>query len=296
MSRQTEFDRYVELGKVACRHVATAADRLGRKSAALVVQGVRIAAPILRGAARRSVAELRRQAVAAKPVTYQAVQATTRVAQHAVRTMSTVLRNGVAHAVHGFRNLIRQHLSAGKIGLVGAAGVCAVLLMAGFAVNRISGERLAVDTPAMTQPPTADTDPMVTPAVEPSPEQTSEVFPPSSTPPARPDVLAQQQQQHQQQRYFELEQRRQQARLELEQAAADYDYAVEQWNAEVAACQQSGPPAGYTPQQMGRLAAMGYRPQTQPRQPNQAILYAARQAEQRFLQARNRWQQISQQQ
>ena len=73
----------------------------------------------------------------------------------------------------------------------------------------------------------------------------------------------------------------------------DYDYAVGQWHAEVAACQQSGPPAGYTPQQMGRFAAMGVRLEMQQRQPNQALLYAAQQAEQLYLQARDNCQRLA---
>lgn len=88
--------------------------------------------------------------------------------------------------------------------------------------------------------------------------------------------------------------KRQRAELELQQAAAEYDSAVQLWNAEVAAC-QSGPAPGYTPNQMGRLAAMGYRPQPQPqRQPNQALYEAALRAEQRYLRAQEACRQLSQ--
>lgn len=78
---------------------------------------------------------------------------------------------------------------------------------------------------------------------------------------------------------FQLEQ----ARLDSQAAAAEYDFAVQQWNAELAACQSSATTAGYTSNQMGRFAAMGIQMQSQPlRQPNQALREAAFQAELRY--------------
>jgi hypothetical protein len=94
-------------------------------------------------------------------------------------------------------------------------------------------------------------------------------------------------------REAELARIQQQAQQEFEQSAAEYDAAVQMWNAEVAAC-QAAPVARYTPNQMGRFAAMGVRMDLQQqRQPNQAILQAARQAEQRFLQARDNYQRLT---
>jgi hypothetical protein len=92
----------------------------------------------------------------------------------------------------------------------------------------------------------------------------------------------------------DLEQQKLQALAELDQAAAEYDYAVQIWNAEVAAC-QSGPAPGYTANQMGRFAAMGITMSQQPqRQPDPALFHAASQAEQRYVQARNYCQQFGQ--
>jgi hypothetical protein len=94
-------------------------------------------------------------------------------------------------------------------------------------------------------------------------------------------------------RETDLAQQKQQAQLQLEAAAADYDFAVQMWNAEVAAC-QAVPHARYTPNQMGRFAAMGVTaPVQQQRQPNQALLQAAQQAEQRYLQAQDHFQRMN---
>ena len=91
----------------------------------------------------------------------------------------------------------------------------------------------------------------------------------------------------------ELEQQILQAQAELEQAAADYDYAMQLWNAEVAAC-QSGSSPGYTARQLGVFSAMGVNTGVQPqRQPNPALSQSLSQAEQRFLVARDICQQLA---
>ncbi|MBC7964659.1 MAG: hypothetical protein H7Z17_01940 [Fuerstia sp.] len=91
----------------------------------------------------------------------------------------------------------------------------------------------------------------------------------------------------------ELEQQILQAQAELEQAAADYDYAIQLWNAEVAAC-QSGSSPGYTARQLGVFSAMGVNTGVQPqRQPNPALSQSLSQAEQRFLVARDICQQLA---
>lgn len=86
-----------------------------------------------------------------------------------------------------------------------------------------------------------------------------------------------------------------QARMELEAAAAEYDFAAQQWNAELAACQSSAPTAGYTSNQMGRFAAMGIQMQSQPqRQPNQSLRETAWQAKQRYRLASDNYDRLMQ--
>jgi hypothetical protein len=77
------------------------------------------------------------------------------------------------------------------------------------------------------------------------------------------------------------------AQAEFEQAAGEYEYALQQWNAEVATC-QSAPAAQYSSRQMGMFAATGVRaPAQAARQPNEYLYQVACQAEQRFLHAKS---------
>jgi len=76
------------------------------------------------------------------------------------------------------------------------------------------------------------------------------------------------------------------AQSEFEQAAVEYEFALQQWNAEVAAC-QSVPTAQYSSRQMGIFSAMGVNAPIQTaRQPDEYLYQLACQAEQRYRQAR----------
>lgn len=78
------------------------------------------------------------------------------------------------------------------------------------------------------------------------------------------------------------------AQSEFDQARAEYEFALQQWDADVAAC-QSLPTAQYSSHQRGVFAAMGVNvPMQTSRQPNQFLYQAVCQAEQRCLQAKSR--------
>lgn len=217
--------------------------------------------------------------------------------RHAWSLFQTATRQGIAQARPMMSQWMRNKSLLGKAGLAGAVVLLGLVVVAGMR----SGARIdRGETQPVVQveaPQSDDHETVVLPVVQdPVVEETVAEEPkqPSRRGVSLTDLTGVKQPSRPapSQRAVELAQRRQQIQLEWEQAAAEYESAVQQWNAEVAACQQNSPPPGYTSHQMGQLRAMGYR--QQPRQPNQALLYAAQQAEQRYLQARDRWQQVSQ--
>ena len=219
------------------------------------------------------------------------------VARHMVGRVTTeaarqvgIAKPIVQRAVSMTQQLNCSFLLAGKLRLALVAGLIGAIALTGSACRSFSesgpnsiagvdGSKTPADSEGVPQP-AADI-----PGTEDQPSE-PEVVQTSSESSARNFTVDEMQQDS------VLEQQRLQVQAELEQAAAEYDYAVQQWNAEVAAC-QSGPAFGYTANQMGRFAAMGITVNPQPqRQPNQALFHAACQAEQRFVQARDNGQQF----
>jgi hypothetical protein len=282
MNRQ-DLDRFVQAGKTLVRTGTAAAWQISKQVSAEARRGAEIARPILREASRLAWAEAQRQAAAAKPVLQEAARRAAAWVVERARNAYGYLRPRLdrrcRHAVLLVGRFWQTHARAGRISLAGAS-LIVLAVLAG-----IAGGWFADDAPvaaASARPVVPEAGPTIfPPAPEPQEPQSIEA-PPIEVPVPLPA-----------QRDDQLALVRQQALAELQQAAAEYDYALNLWNAEVAAC-QTGPAPGYTPEQMGRLAAMGYRPHMQPqRQPNQALYHAAYQAEQRYLAARSRCQQLS---
>lgn len=200
----------------------------------------------------------------------------------ATKTIGRVTQDGarIVRRVPGFERF-------GKLGLIGIAGVAGLVVCAASwswpVMNSADPAVVHVDR---------NSAPLIVEPVSPSGESSS-VRDETVLPTVTPQTSVANSVPAQTSRELEISQLRQQAQVQLDQSAADYDFAVRMWNAEVAAC-QAAPHARYTPNQMGRFAAMGVSaPMQQQRQPNQALFQAAQQAEQRYLQARDHYQRLT---
>lgn len=279
MNRQDKYRRYVEIGKVAVRQGAAIAAEVAAKVSTEAMRQARIAKPIVQEAARRGTAM------------------TAEMSRQIWSVLHAAARQVLVRVAPALQLWMRNRSLWGKAGLACAAGLLGIFVFAGMQSEKTVDRDEAPSFVQVATPKSEDDVTNVQPVIE-KPVAEDPVSEEHVQQPRRRVTLSGLTGMQQPQRPAsslhekELAQRRQQAQLQLEQAAAEYDSAVQQWNAEVAACQQNSPPPGYTSHQMGQLRAMGYRPQ--PRQPNQALLYAAQQAEQRFLQARNNWQRVSQ--
>lgn len=288
--------RCVKLGKVfAGQGMVVARQIVGQVSIEAVHQA-EIAKPIIRKAIHKTHAEFRRQATAAKPVIHEATRRSGAFimskAVGANRLIRGATHGGLRQAISLTQQLNKRYPLAGTTRLALVAGLIGAMSLTGLAFSRFSARELkpvAVVDASMTH---GDSDgvlettvdiigtehqPSVPELVQTSFESATQNFAVEET-----------------QRDSGLEQQRLQAQAELDQAAAEYDYAMQIWNAEVAAC-QSGRAPGYTAHQRGHFSAMGISMSQQPqRQPDQALFHAASQAEQRYVQARDYCQQFGQ--
>lgn len=281
MNRNEQIKQSAELGKQA----VTMARQVARTVSVEVTRQAKIARPIVEDVSRTAWTELQRQTAAAKPIVKEAARRGIAAAKDGSRQACNVLQAAALKNAPAVCQWARNARWLRTVGLAGAVLLAVVALFAGVRAVAPVGRDAVVDAresdvSPLPQPVVADATPTDDAVIQPVAAPV-EVSPPPE--PSQNTVRAQ--------REAELAQLRQQAQIELQNAAAEYEYAVAQWNAEVAACQQGGLPPGYTPQQMGRFAAMGVR--LQPRQPNQALLYAAQQAEQRYLQARDNCQRLA---
>ncbi len=281
MSHQEAIRRSVERGKVAAQRGAVVARHVAGKVSAAAVRQSQIALPILKKVSRKVALEIQRQAIAAQPVIHQAAQSfftfVHSQSKHTGRMIKACAQHFRKQTAPRIREWSQQHPRVVQMSLMCAACLFGMIALVSSGSRWFSSPG---EFPLATMHGTG----ALTPAAETSPKENvpneNALFTEIETP--EPSITGAESQQA-----FEMQQRLQQAQSELEQAAINYDYAMGQWNAEVAACQQSGPPAGYTAHQRGNFAAMGISVETQQRQPNQVLQYAAQQAAQRYFQARD---------
>lgn len=282
MSRQEEIRRSVEWGKVAVQRGAVIARHVVDKVSAVAVRQSEIALLILKEISSKLAGEIRRQAIAAWPV----IQKVSRNYFTFLHSQSKYAGRMITAGAQHFRIQMapricawsQQHPRGAQMSLIGAGCLFGMIVLASAGWCWVSS---SAEIPLVTTHRAGQLIPSAEISSTESALRTELETPQPSTTGA------------QSQQVYELQHRRLKAQAELEQAATNYDYVLGQWNADVAACQQSGPPPGYTPQQMGRFAAMAVRLEMQRRQPNQALLYAAQQAEHLYSQARDNCQRLA---
>lgn len=249
MSRQENFRRYVELGKTAVSQGAVVARQVAGKVSAEAARQADIAKPIVQEASRKAWVEIQRQATVAKPVvqaaTKRAVASGLKTSRQAGRLIGAATQRGFEQAVPWLRQMHRKYPLLGKASLACAAGLVGMVVLAGSGwFSR------GVSTPAVTaeiQQNSPNFYAGFQPAVEPSAEET-QVVEQAAT---ETDEIAQTEHTN----VFE------QWRRQPPPTTAEYEGSMQQWNAQAAPRQ-----LGFTPQQMGRFAAAGYRPHLQPQQ------------------------------
>lgn len=288
--------RCIKLGKALATQGLVVIRRVVGQVSIEAVRQAEIVKPIVREGIRNTHAEIRRQAIVAKPVindaTRRSLAFTLSKSQDANRLIRAVTRGGLRQAISLTQEFSQKYRLAGKTRLALVAGLIGMIALTGFAFSRFS---------AREPNPIAVADASMTHGASERVLELAADIPGTEYRLSAPEVVqtsfesaAQNLSVGETQRDSDLEQQRLQAQAELDQATAEYDYAMQIWNAEVAAC-QSGPAAGYTANQMGRIAAMGITVSQQPqRQPDQTLFHAACRAEQRYVQARDYCQQFVQ--
>lgn len=264
MSQTNHTQDIIRIGQQTVRQTAKLARQVARRVTTEVARQAKIAQPVIQRASARARAEVRKRLRQAQPVVKKAmVEAAVKV------------RGFSKHASIAFGCMWHQLSRRAQRRIVVITGVMGIAALAVAwpsslpnVLDASQNDRVAEIQGVTSAPQVADTTGETISNLLPS-GVAQQVF--------SGEDLAEVQRQN------DLDFQLDQARMELEAAAAEYDFAARQWNAELAACQSSAPTAGYTSNQMGRFAAMGIQMQSQPqRQPNQSLREAAWQAEQRY--------------
>jgi hypothetical protein len=236
MSRQENIRRSLEIANSAIHQGTVLARQVAGKVSAEASRQAEIARPIVQAASRKAWAEVQRQTAVAKPIVHEA---TRRAAAVSVR--------GLRQAVPFMQQARQKYPWLGKTSLGFAAALMGMIVLANSGSDRQSRPS---DSTVSAEIPVTQEIPENSPAVDLEPQWAES--PVEEPAPIESDDVAQTE-------FGGFSDVFEQWRHQPPSTTGEYEPSMSQWNASTAPRR-----SGYSPEQMGRFAAAGYRPHLQP--------------------------------